>query len=189
MRLPFNLSVQYRFKIIPIFVENKIIVSMALLSFKWLLPVILSVLHPFYVSVTEINHNAKERSLEISCKIIAEDLEEVLKTTYKTKVDLSAENMQAINDKLVADYIGKHLSISTDGKAEKLNYIGFEKQSESVYCYFEVVNVAAPKKVDLSNTILQDFTDKQINIIHTIVGGNRKSQKLDYPAKQASFSF
>jgi hypothetical protein len=162
---------------------------MALLSFKWLLPVLVSFLHPFYVSVTEVEHNRNEGSLEISCKIIAEDLEEVLKTKYKTKVDLSAENQQAVNDKLVADYILKHLSISTDGKLAKLTYVGFEKQSESVFCYFEVVNVAMPHKMDMTNTILQDFTDKQINIVHAIIGGQRKSQKMDFPAKQVSFSF
>ena len=162
---------------------------MALLSFKWLLPVVFSFLHPFYVSVTEVEHNSTAKSLEISCKVIGEDLEEVLKTNYKTKVDLSDEKLQAINDKLVADYILKHLSITADGKATKLNYIGFEKQSESIFCYFEAVNIAAPRKVDMTNTILQDFTDKQINIVHAIVGGQRKSQKMDFPAKQVSFSF
>ncbi|MDB5196613.1 MAG: hypothetical protein JWP88_984 [Flaviaesturariibacter sp.] len=162
---------------------------MALLSFKWLVPVLVSLFHPFYIAVTEVNHNAKEKTLEISCKVFAEDLEETLKKNYKTTVDLSAEKQHAQNDKLIADYIIKHLFITTDGKPAKLSYVGFEKQAEAVYCYFEAVNVAAPKKVDFTNTILQDFTDKQINIIHMIVGGNRKSQKLDYPEKQVSFSF
>lgn len=162
---------------------------MALLSFKWLMPMLVSLFHPFYISVTEVNHNAKEKSMEISCKIFAEDLEETLKKDYKVTVDLTAEKQQAQNDKLVADYVSNHLAITTDGKPVKLSYVGFEKQSEAVYCYFEVPNVAAPKKVDFTNSILQDFTDKQINIIHLIVGGIRKSQKLDYPQKQVSFSF
>ena len=33
--------------------------------------------HPFYVSVTEINHNAENHTLEISCKMFGEDLEEI----------------------------------------------------------------------------------------------------------------
>ena len=36
------------------------------------------ILHPFYVSVTEINHNAADKTLEISCKMFTEDLEEIL---------------------------------------------------------------------------------------------------------------
>jgi len=31
--------------------------------------------------------------------------------------------------------------------------------------------------------------DDQVEIIHMIVNGNRKSTKLDYPAKSAEFSF
>ena len=31
--------------------------------------------------------------------------------------------------------------------------------------------------------------DDQVEIIHMIVNGNRKSTKLDYPAKNAEFSF
>ncbi len=68
---------------------------MALLWFKWLAIAVLGFFHPFYVSVTEINHNAKEQTLEISCKMFAEDLEEILKKNYKTAIDLSAEKPQA----------------------------------------------------------------------------------------------
>lgn len=145
--------------------------------------------HPFFVSVTEINHNSKEKTLEISCKLFSEDLEDVLKQNYKTAVDVTNEKQHPQVDKLVNDYVQKHLALGVDGKPVKLNYVGFEKEAESVYCYFEVPNVANVKKVDISNSILQDFSDKQINIIHVIVNGNRKSYKLDYPQKQAAFAF
>ena len=119
---------------------------MAMLSFKWLFTLLLithsfssmtfvhhekgeqsvSKYHPFYVSVTEINHNAKEQSIEVSCKIFADDMEEVLKKNYKVAVDLSNTKQQAQTDKLIADYISKHLTFSTDGKPVKLQYVGFE---------------------------------------------------------------
>ena len=31
------------------------------------------ILHPFFISVTEINHNIKDKSLEVSCKIFTDD--------------------------------------------------------------------------------------------------------------------
>jgi hypothetical protein len=179
---------------------------MALLSFKWLLISFFSLFvdpsqgntipssdqskfHPFYVSVTEINHNAKDKALEISCKIFADDMEAVLKQNYKSKVDLVNPQQQEHNNKLIADYIAKHLEFIADGKPVKLSYVGFEKESESVYCYFEVPNLPTLKKLDVNNTILQDFNNTQINIMHVIVNGNRKSYKLDYPNKLASFAF
>ena len=162
---------------------------MALLWVKWLATAMLSFFHPFYVSVTEINHNPKEQTLEVSCKMFAEDLEEILKKNYRTAIDLSSEKQQPQNEKMIQDYISKRLAIQANGKALKLNFIGFEKEAESVYCYFETEKVGAVKKLDVTDSILQDFSDKQINIIQVTVNSNRKSQKLDYPDKMASFCF
>ena len=50
--------------------------------FKWLAGPILCVFmtapHPLYISVTEINHNSKDKILEVSCKIFTNDFETVL---------------------------------------------------------------------------------------------------------------
>jgi hypothetical protein len=180
---------------------------MAALLYKWLLVSFLPIslffddtsapvaenaqgsFHPFYVSVTEINHNAKDQTLEISCKIFVDDMENVLKQNYKKAVNLTNVQQQAQNDGLINDYITGHLQVTADGNPAKLKYIGFEKDSESVYCYFEVAQVPAVKSIKLNNSILQDLTADQINIMHVTVNGTRKSYKLDYPQKQASFNF
>ena len=63
---------------------------MAALLYKWLFLVFMtatgytgqeksgSPVHPFFVSVTEINHNAGDKNLEISCKIFTDDFEAAL---------------------------------------------------------------------------------------------------------------
>jgi hypothetical protein len=145
--------------------------------------------HPFYVSVTEINQNAKEKTLEISCKVFAEDLEETLKKNYKTAVDLSLAGDKGALDKFIPDYINKHLSLVVDGKPVRLSYVGYEKDKESAYCYFQVDNVASVKKIDIANSILYDFNEGQINIMHVMVNGKRQSLKLNNPDKQASLTF
>lgn len=145
--------------------------------------------HPFYVSVTEINHNASTKSLEISCKFFAEDLEQVLEKDYKTTLDMAAAKDKATFDKLIPDYITKRLVLTVDGKAAALHYIGFEKEKESAYAYFEVENIAVVKSINATNSLLHDFIDQQINIMHVIVGGKRQSTKLDYPETKAAFQF
>ena len=208
MRVTFNLFYLAAFKIIQTFVTEKLNRLMALLLYKWLTlslltlsapatfkpvpaePVVATeVRHPFYVSVTEINHNRDTKSLEISCKVFAEDLEDILKKNYKTTVDLTVQSQQAQNNRLVSDYFTRHLALSIDGKPVRLSFVGFEKESESAFCYFEVPNVPALKTLQVSNTILQDLTTDEINIMHVTVNGSRKSYKLDYPHKDASFSF
>lgn len=170
---------------------------MAAILYKWLVVSLLSVgflkpateKHPFFVSVTEINHNAKDKALEVTCKIFVDDMEGALKQNYKVAVDLSDKTKEAQHNQLITAYIQNHLFLSADGKRVPLQYVGFERDGESVFCYFEGQNIASLKKMDIANSLLQDFTDKQINIIHATVNGKRQSTKLDYPHKEASFSW
>jgi hypothetical protein len=145
--------------------------------------------HPFYVSVTEIAHNKQEKILEISCKIFIDDLEGILKQTNKKLINLSDDKKQAENGVFINDYIRKHLKLTADAVVLRLNYVGYEKDSEAVYCYFEAVQIPSVRKLDVENSILQDFTDQQINIIHVTINGKRQSHKLDFPNKKASFSY
>lgn len=147
--------------------------------------------HPFYISVTEINQNATEKTMEVSCKFFADDFEETLRSAYKTKLDINSASAQekAAFDRLIPDYISKRLLLLADGKPMRLSYVGFEKEKESVYCYFEV-SVAGPvNNLQATNTLLHDFKNEQINIMHVTVNGKRQSTKLDYPATQARFQF
>jgi len=145
--------------------------------------------HPFYVGVVEINHNKTGAALEISCKLFAEDVETALEQDYKTVIDFSQPQQSKKIDALLADYVPKHLAVQADKKAQALRYVGFEREAESLYCYFEVKGIVSVKTIELSNSLLYDFTDKQINIMHVMVGGVRKSFKLDYPKTEAAFSF
>lgn len=145
--------------------------------------------HPFFIAVTEINHNAQDKTLEISCKMFADDLEQILEKDYKKQLDIAAVKDKALCDKLIADYVRHHLGLTVDGRAVQESYVGFEKDKESAYCYFQVNDVASFHKLNIYNSILHDFNNTQINIIHVMEGGKRQSTKLDYPNTQASFAF
>jgi hypothetical protein len=145
--------------------------------------------HPFYVCVTEINHNVVDKTLEISCKIFADDFEKVLTQKNKSVVSISQPKDKVALDKLINQYIKGHLSFKADNKEANFSYLGFEKENDAVYCYLQVDNISAVKKIDIVNTMLHDLNNNQINIMHVNVGGNRKSLKLDFPDSQAMFSF
>ena len=145
--------------------------------------------HPFYIAVTEINLNTSDKTLEVSCKMFADDLEQTIERNNHTSLDISAEKDKASFDKFIPAYVKAHLAIAVDGKRTNLSYIGYEKEKESAYCYFQVENISSLKKIDIIDSILHDFTSDQINIIHVTVNGKRQSTKLDYPDKNVSFSF
>ena len=166
---------------------------MASILYKWLLAFALTNFgvnpHPIFVSVTEIEYNAANKALEISCKIFVDDFEKSLRKKYLTKIDLQDAKLKAEMSRLVNDYIQKHLSISTDGKKASLQFLGFELQEEGVICYFEAKNIPKVERVELVNNMLYEYNPQQMGIIHIMVNGVRKSSRLDNPNEKVSFSF
>ena len=162
---------------------------MASSLFKWLVIAAFNIVHPFHVSTTEINHNEKDKTLEITCRIFTDDFENILRKNYKTKVDLSSDKDKEAMNKLVSDYVIKHLSLKVNDKTLNLSYLGFEIDHEAVNCYLQIENITSVKKIDAVNSLMYDMYDDQMGIMHVTVNGNRKSTKLDYPTTNASFSF
>ena len=168
---------------------------MAAILYKWLSLVALWVVsasivtHPIFVSVTEIEHNSTDRTLEISCKIFTDDFEKVLRQTYHTHVDLSKPQEKKPMSKLVSDYVQKHLKIQVNGKLETMQFQGYEQIEEAIYSYYQVDSIATLKNIAVTDNILYEYQEQQISLLHITVSGNRKSTKLVNPEEKASFVF
>lgn len=145
--------------------------------------------HPIFVSVTEIEHNAKDKTLEISCKIFTDDFEKTLRETYKTRVDLLQPKDKAAMNDLVSDYVKKHLLIKVEGKPVVLQFIGYEQQEEGITSFYQVNHIPTVKKIDLTDNILFEYKKEQLSIIHVLVNGKRQSTKLVNPDENWSFNF
>ncbi len=145
--------------------------------------------HPIYVSVTEIEHNSKENTLEISCRIFTNDFETILRKSSSMKVDLIKSTDKKNMNQLVEKYISNHLNINIDGVFKQLHFVGYEQADESIESYFQVDDVKAFKKIVVQDNILYEYKSEQISIIHTIVNNKRKSLKLNNPEDKAVFEF
>lgn len=161
---------------------------MANILVRWLITTAIF-FHPFFVSVVQIDQNTKEKSLEVSVRIFAEDFEATLKKFGNTKIDLQHPTDKAVVDKLITTYIQSKLQLKVDGKPVTMHYIGYEQRLESIWVYLEVDNVSSLKKLDVNCNLLYEFEQKQSNIIHVKAAGCDKSFKLDNPKASTSFEF
>ncbi len=151
---------------------------------------ILFFFHPFYVSVTEINHNAKDKSLEISVRIFTDDFENTLRDLYPNrKVDLINPASVGGMDSLIKYYLLGKMKFGVNGQQRKPEYIGFERVDESVWVYMEITGVPELKVLSVHNPILYEFKQEQINMVHVINGKERQSRKLDNPIADWEFRF
>jgi len=81
------------------------------------------------------------------------------------------------------------MQLKVDGKPVQLNYLGFEIQQESAWCYFEITGIPSFKKLDVNCNLLYEWQAQQMNIFHVKENGTEKSYKLDNPKTQAVFEF
>jgi hypothetical protein len=162
---------------------------MTWIGLKPLTTLLIAFLHPFYVSVIDINHNDKEASLEISVRTFTTDLETRLENEYHVKLDLGDPKQKAKAEEYINLYVQKRLALTTNGVKGKMDFIGFEIQKESTWSYFEIKNVKQLKQLDVFCEILFGIDPQQINIIHAKASGQKKSYELTAPKNKTTFSF
>ena len=138
-------------------------------------------MHPYFISMTEIEHDKSNNSVEISVRIFTDDLEKTIRQTYTGKVDLMNAAEKANSEKLIQQYINKHLIIKADGKVLNLKFDGFNSEEGSIWSYFECDNISSVKTFDVTNTILYDYRQEEVNFIHVKAGSYDETIKLDYP--------
>jgi hypothetical protein len=148
-----------------------------------------SYLHPLHVSTTEISYNSKQKSAEIFCKLFTDDFENALRKQNKTKIDLTAPVLHKEMDAIIKKYMQNHLQITINNQKQTQTYVGYEIDREVVNIYMEIESVKPFEKVNISNRILYEFFEDQMNIVHVELFGKRQSGRLNAPNTQLEFKF
>ncbi len=140
-----------------------------------------SFVHPFYLSVSEVKFNENRKQFEISSRLFTDDFEQELRKLQGSMVNLYYTRDQKVTDSLVAKYLFNHFQLQVNGTFVGLNFLGYEKEEEATWCYFESGVVEDPRSVRIINRILYDRGNEQSNIVHLELKGSKKSIKLNEP--------
>lgn len=143
--------------------------------------ILFSLLHPFHISVCSINYAREEKSLQITVKIFADDLEEALNqpsANNASYIDVLNPPDPAQLDSIVHDYLDQHLDFTVNGQALEPHFLGFEREDLTMWCYLEITDIAELEKVKVQNTLLLNTFDDQVNIVHVKANDTVKSMKL-----------
>lgn len=150
-------------------------------AFAFCLNVFAKSIHPYHVGSIEFKYNIKTKTFEVSSKFFLDDLENALNEKYGKAVHFNDKNYKEQINALLKDYCTEYLKIKVNNQFIKLNYLGFEEDRASVDIYLETEPVENPKKVETAVSLLYNYFDDQMNIVHIIVDGLRKSSELSYP--------
>ena len=135
--------------------------------------------HPIHISVLEAKHNPQSATLELSAKIFADDLQDIILEELGLETDLMNLSATTSNTPSIEQYLQKHIFISLNGQTVSGKVLGYEQEGMSLWVYLEYPAPYVIKTMSMTNTLLLSKYDDQKNMVHLQANGSKKTFILD----------
>jgi len=121
--------------------------------------------HAFHTSITRVDYNAKEKSLEVSMRVFTDDLELALNK------DNGGRKFQVINgdanDSFVEKYVRKHFALRNVQKQKKTYaYVGKEQEADATWIYLEIPCRESINGFSIEQAIFFEIFEDQTNLVN-----------------------
>ena len=118
--------------------------------------------HEFHTSLMTVDHNRSEKTLEVTLRVFAHDLEPAIRAHLKRHVDIGASG----SDQKVFAYIRERISFKTaKGKALEARWVGKEAEAQVIYYYFELPYSGDVSQLMVSNSLFFERFEEQVNYV------------------------
>ena len=137
-------------------------------------------IHKYYSSITKIEVDNKDKLLKIHTQLFVDDFENVMQKRYDL-TDIDFSNVSEKEQGKIKTYLTKKLQIQINRSPLELSYLGLEQEGELLYVYLESKLEQTVKRIDIENSLLQDFFSEQHNIVD--VKNNKQVKSLHLHAE------
>ena len=127
--------------------------------------------HKFYTSLAQVEYNAAEKTVEVTLRVFADDLELALER--RTGREVSLDRTEGA-DRLVLAYLRDTFEIrSRDGETKALKWVGMELRAGVAWLYLEAEMPEGLAGARLRDHILFELFDEQVNTVRVRYPGAR----------------
>lgn len=154
-----------------------------------LLPLLSFSLHKEYYSLTKIEYNKKEGSLQITMKLFTDDMELVLNKHYDKVLEIGTRFEKENSDKYIESYLKQNFDIVIDGVLLDYHYLGKEFEKDALFVYLEIKDIKTIHQIEIRAAQLIEEFPEQENIIKVNINKQRKSLFLTKRNDKALLNF
>lgn len=154
-----------------------------------LFPLLSFSLHKEYYSLTKIDYNQKEKTLQITMKIFTNDLELVLNKHYDKVLELGTEIESKETNKLLENYLKEKFSLTINNVRLNYHLLGKEYEKDVVFVYLEISNIREIHQIEIQSSLLIEEFEEQENIIKVNINEQRKTLFLTKRNNKALLKF
>ena len=127
--------------------------------------------HTYHTSLTRIDYDEKEKLAEISIQLFTHDVFPVLEKYSKKDINLEKNTD---TDKIILDYLSENFVLrDKKGQTKKLNWVGKEVKTDTVFVYLEIPLDADFGGFELQNTIFFESFPEQTNLVIARFSGKK----------------
>lgn len=150
------------------------------------------VTHRYYFSLSEMKVDTQKKSLELSCKLFTDDIEDALLKLNHSKVDLGSSEKNTVVLQQAEKYLHERFKVMINGSPVSLHLLGFEVENDVTWFYLEStlsIKPTGPVRIKISNSLLYDFIADQTNLVHVMLNEKEQTEKQVNPEKEVEFVF
>jgi hypothetical protein len=128
--------------------------------------------HTFHASLTRMDYNAEEKSIEVTIQVFAHDLETAIEKRQGKRVNLEKSPVAA---KLMLDYLNDRFVLKNKrGEIQKLSWVGKEQSADSVWLYLETKSAEGLENARLENSLFFELHNDQVNLVTCREAGKKQ---------------
>ena len=127
--------------------------------------------HKYYTSLAQVEYNVEEKTVEVTLRVFADDLELALKRRAGREVSLDRTKDA---DRLVLAYLRDRFEIKNrDGEAKALKWVGMELRAGVAWLYVEAEMPEGLAGARLRDHLLFELFAEQVNTVSVRYPGVR----------------
>lgn len=134
--------------------------------------------HPLHLSLTELNYNAPELTLEVSHRVFRDDIEQGLAAMCRCPVNAMADRPSANFDSLARAYVARHVRLLADGRPLTPSYLGHELDGDAMWLHLEATDLKPFATLTIEQSLLYEVYDDQSSLVNFTCGGQLRSARL-----------
>ncbi len=146
--------------------------------------------HPIHVTITDMKHNEEQGRIEVIFRGFIDDFDDAVENMHDTILGIDQDTFsRVLADSLICNYLKQKIIISINNQLSSIDYIGFEREDEFVWCYLEIKNVESINLFDIENLVLLEHFSDQTNMIHLDANGRISSTFFNKSRRKDSFKY
>ena len=154
-----------------------------------IIPLVSFSVHKYYLSLTQIEFNQKEKSIQVITNVFMDDIEKAINKDYDIDLQLTTKKELKNSDEYFNNYLTKNIAFKVNGEAKNFTYLGKEYEGDIVYFYLEIDSIPEVSTIEITNTVLIKHFPEQQNLVKAKANGKNTSKMLTKKSDKGLLKF